>query len=162
MATVYQDLSNQTELDVKTISDVRTLLKNEAQSIELLNKFEHNGVVLFEIKKRHVLPAVKHRVLVLRQSDTQRGTVVLMRYSESKVMTTHGLDLQFAGGIHDTHWCSGLAIKRVPTRNGYSKSKRNIFDYRDRLSKNLLKIIRNDEDWKKQKWNVVEVNPDYC
>jgi hypothetical protein len=165
MATIYPDLLKQDALDVKLISDVQELLKNKAEGYELLNKFEHEGVLLLEIKKRRSAPTKEYRVIVLRQNPTQHGEVVLMRLSDSwgKATTTHGLDLKSGGGIHHTHWCSGLAVQRVPAKKEkYSIAKRFIHDFREGFCKKLLDMIRNDEDWGKQKWEDVKVNLDHC
>jgi hypothetical protein len=112
MSTGVPNLLQQTELDVNHISEVQILLKDKSEHLKVINSFEHNGILLLEIQWRDTI--VRCRVLVLGQSLAQAGQVVLMRLSRGwgKAITTHGLELEFAGGIYETHWCSGLAISK--------------------------------------------------
>jgi hypothetical protein len=165
MTVGIPNLLEQVKLDVNHISEVKILLKDQAEHIKLVNKFEHQGVLFLEIEKRHVEPTVKYRVLVLGESLTQHGQVVLMRLSDNKAKatTTHGLELKTDGGICNTHWCCGLAVKQVPTakKMGVTIAKRKLHDFRETLCKDLLEIIKNDKVWSRQKWKDVQVNLDY-
>lgn len=160
MSTGAPDLLQQKELDVNHISDVQILLKDKSEQLQVINSFQHNGVLLLEIEKRGTI--LRRRVLVLGESLAQTGQVVLMRLSQGwgKVVTTHGLELDTADGIYGTHWCSGLAIKQVPLKNDtiVLTWERELHDFRERFSRKLPEIIKNDEDWSKQKWKDIKVN----
>jgi hypothetical protein len=160
MSTGVLNLLQQTELDVNHISEVQILLKDKSEHLKVINSFEHNGVLLLEVQWRKTI--VRCRVLVLGESLAQAGQVVLMRLSQGwgKSITTHGLELDSAGGIYGTHWCSGLAIKQVPMENktNVSIAERELHEFREGFCKNLLEMIRNDEHWSKQKWKDIKVN----
>jgi hypothetical protein len=161
MTNKVPDILAQSELDVMHISDVQMLLNDKSKILKVTNQFEHKGVLLLEIENRETTKT--QRFLVLRQSLAQVGRVVLMRLSSAgvkgKAVTTHGLDLHTAGGISETHWCSGLAIKRaLMDDDTESLAKRKVFDCREDLCKALLQIIRNDEVWDRQKWKDVRVS----
>lgn len=157
-------------LDVGDIADIQQI-RSGITDLAFIKEHEYQGVLLVSVDTKRKNENAKRqklevRAVVLGQSQSEPGKVVLFTRPGKVYQTVVGTDMKQSGGIGvgHIHWCSALQVNWVPHVTASTRVETGLFkekvvqDARVKLVKELFEFLDKEKEWSSIDWDEIEVS----